>query len=89
MLTLNDSVPNKSLAWTYSIFLFLFTWCVCPAGVHAGEVDLFVLRGPRLCQNHLLSLSKKKKKNDNTKHFNKTRIHATMVSVQLPGVQLF
>lgn len=37
-------------------FLFFFTWCVCPAWVHAGEVDLFVLRGPPLCQNHLLSL---------------------------------
>lgn len=34
----------------------VFTWCVCPAGVHRGEVDFFVLRGPSLRQYHLLSL---------------------------------
>ena len=32
------------------------TWCVSPARVHRGEVDLFVLRCPSLCQDHLLSL---------------------------------
>lgn len=44
----------------------LFTWCVRPARVHGGEVDLFVLRGPSLCQNHLLSLSKWQHRNTST-----------------------
>lgn len=34
--------------------------------MHGGEVDLFVLRSPSLCQNHLLSLSERQHRNTST-----------------------
>lgn len=59
------------------------TWRVCPAGVHWGEVDLFVPGGPLLGQYHLLSLhgaqgkKKKKKKNFSTTWHHIAAISAT------------
>lgn len=76
-------VPDKSWYLTH-LLVFLFTWCVRPARVHTGEVDVFVLRGPSLRQNHLLSLHAMTQHTQIHTHtktdFSKTGIHVTVVS---------